>query len=149
MIGLRSPRTAGRHRAGQPRTTVHRRLWDGPARAEAERLERSWPAWLVLYSLGGRRFYALGSWPTPQPVIVEGDTAASLEERMRETETTLTWRALPTSPPTLTGPILTEPNLSGPSLSGRGPSPDRHGRSRPPASAVTPYPSRRPHRDAA
>ncbi|GAA3095515.1 hypothetical protein [Streptosporangium carneum] len=92
MIWRRSSRTAGRHRTGLPHTTVHRRLWEGPARAEAERLERSWPAWTVLYSLGRRRFYALSSWPTPQPVIVESDTAEGLEERMREIERTLTWQ---------------------------------------------------------
>ncbi|MEV8635523.1 hypothetical protein AB0395_28070 [Streptosporangium sp. NPDC051023] len=103
MIRSRSSRTAGRHRAGQPRTTVHRRLWDGPARAEAECLERSRSAWAVLYSLGRRRFYAIATWPTPEPVIVEDDTAAGLEEQMREKETIFIRQPLPSSAPSPAG----------------------------------------------
>ncbi|MEV8634870.1 hypothetical protein AB0395_24760 [Streptosporangium sp. NPDC051023] len=90
----RLSRSPGRHRAGQPRTSVHRRLWDGPARAEVKCLERSRPDWAVLYSLGRRRFYAIATWPTPEPVIVEDDTAAGLEGQMREKETALTWQSL-------------------------------------------------------
>ncbi|MEV7004881.1 hypothetical protein [Streptosporangium sp. NPDC051022] len=97
MIGLRSSRPPGRHRNGQPHTSVHRRLWDGPARAEAERMERSWPTWLVLYSLGNRRFYAIAGWPAPEPVIVCDDTSEGLEEQMRQQETVFTWQVLPTS----------------------------------------------------
>ncbi|MFD0883761.1 hypothetical protein ACFQ08_04220 [Streptosporangium algeriense] len=82
----------GRHRDGQPYAPVYRRVWDGPARAEAEALGRAWPGWTVLYSLGMRRFYGLCSWPAPQPVIVSDDTVEGLERRMRETETLLTLR---------------------------------------------------------
>ncbi|WP_271219633.1 hypothetical protein [Streptosporangium carneum] len=46
-------------------------------------MERSWPDWLILYSLGNRRFYAIATWFTPEPVVVEDDTAEGLEERMR------------------------------------------------------------------
>ncbi|MEV7907586.1 hypothetical protein [Streptomyces anulatus] len=85
MIGKSRP--GGRHRDGQTHTPVYRRLWDGPAQAGAERLDRAWPDWTVLYSLGNRRFYAVAAWPTPQPVIVEDETAEGLESQMREAET--------------------------------------------------------------
>ncbi|MFD0883445.1 hypothetical protein ACFQ08_02590 [Streptosporangium algeriense] len=93
MIGQSRP--VGRHRGGQPYSLVYRRVWDGPARAEAESLNEAWPGWTVLYSLGMRRFYALCSWPAPQPVIVSDDTAEGLEERMREAETLLVLRTPP------------------------------------------------------
>ncbi|MEV7012477.1 hypothetical protein [Streptosporangium sp. NPDC051022] len=105
MIGLRSARPPGRHRAGQPHISVHRRLWDGPARAHAEQLERSWPAWLILYSLGNRRFYAIAAWPAPEPTIVCDDTAEGLEEQMRQTETDLIQRPLSTPSPASPSPI--------------------------------------------
>ncbi|MEV7013047.1 hypothetical protein [Streptosporangium sp. NPDC051022] len=92
MIG--SVRRSGRHRAGQPNATVHRRVWDGPARAEAERLDREWPAWLVLYSLGDRRFYALAGWAAPVPLMVADDTAEGLEERMYDAETAFSRREI-------------------------------------------------------
>ncbi|MER7211627.1 hypothetical protein ABT340_31620 [Streptosporangium sp. NPDC000239] len=86
----------GRHRDGRPYSLVYRRVWDGPARAEAEVLGRAWPGWTVLYSLGTRRFYGLCSWPSPQPVIVSDTTSEGLERRMREAETLLTLR-MPTA----------------------------------------------------
>ncbi|MEV7008125.1 hypothetical protein [Streptosporangium sp. NPDC051022] len=85
---LRS-RFPGRHRDGQPRTAVHRRLWDGPARAEAERLGREWPEWTILYGPGSRCFYALASWPLPEPLMLEDTTPGGLEARMREAETAM------------------------------------------------------------
>ncbi|MFD0891559.1 hypothetical protein ACFQ08_44010, partial [Streptosporangium algeriense] len=72
---------------GQPTVPVYRRVWDGPARAEAERLDQAWPEWTVLYSLGKRSFYAVAGWDSPQPVIVEDATPEGLEQRMHETET--------------------------------------------------------------
>ncbi|GHH67116.1 hypothetical protein GCM10017673_13760 [Streptosporangium violaceochromogenes] len=97
MIG--QPRTPGRHRAGRPYSLVHRRVWDGPARAEAEYLERSYPGWVVLYGVGTRRFCAMAAWPAPEPVMVEAATAEDLAERMGEAETTLLLRATtPTAP---------------------------------------------------
>ncbi|MBB2914837.1 hypothetical protein FHS43_006149 [Streptosporangium becharense] len=96
MIGR--SRTPGRHRAGLAPAAVHRRLWDGPARAEAERLTAAWPGWGVLYSLGSRRFYAIAAWPVPEPLMVESDTPEELEERMREAETSFAWPALPVPP---------------------------------------------------
>ncbi|WP_271216099.1 hypothetical protein [Streptosporangium carneum] len=83
---------------------MHRRLWDGPARAEADRLTRAWPAWLVLYSLGRRRFYAIAAWPTPEPSTVADDTAEGLEEQMREVETAF--------PPTVSTPFISLPSPS-------------------------------------
>ncbi|MEV8630909.1 hypothetical protein AB0395_04560 [Streptosporangium sp. NPDC051023] len=87
MIG-RAAREPGRHREGQPHSAVHRRLWDGPARAEAERLDRTWLEWTVLYSLGNRRFYAVAGWPSIQPVLIENETATGLEKQMYEAEMT-------------------------------------------------------------
>ncbi|MEV8634451.1 hypothetical protein AB0395_22620 [Streptosporangium sp. NPDC051023] len=125
MIGR--SRRCGRHRDGQAPTKVYRRLWDGPARSEAERLDRSCQGWSVLYSLSERRFYALAAWPTPEPVIIADDTAEGLEKRMREAETTFTWQALPAPPP----------------------APTRRDGTRSQAPAVTPQHPRRPYRDAA
>ncbi|MFD0884109.1 hypothetical protein ACFQ08_06030 [Streptosporangium algeriense] len=88
----------GRHRNGLPATQVYRRVWDGPARAEAERLDQAWTDWTVLYSLGKRCFYAVAGWDDPRPVIVEDPTAEGLAERMREAETTRTVRLAPPSP---------------------------------------------------
>ncbi|MEV8636494.1 hypothetical protein AB0395_33090 [Streptosporangium sp. NPDC051023] len=135
MIGRRPSRTPGRHRDGQPHTVVHQRVWDGPARAEADRLDRTWPDWTVLYSLGNRRFYAVASWPSSEPVLVEDETATGLETRMYEAEMARIARreapaTVPASPP---------------------PSDRRGGaRSQAPAAAPQhPYPSRRSHRRAA
>lgn len=91
MIG--QPRTPGRHRAGRPYTLVHRRVWDGPARSEAERLNQAFPGWVVLYGPGSRRFFAIAAWPAPEPVMVEAATAEDLAERMSEAETALPIRA--------------------------------------------------------
>ncbi|GHH73032.1 hypothetical protein GCM10017673_28930 [Streptosporangium violaceochromogenes] len=91
MIG--QPRAPGRHRAGQPHSLVHRRLWDGPARDQAEALERSRPGWVVWYGPGSRRFYAAAAWPAPESIMVEAATADDLHDRMNETETALLLRA--------------------------------------------------------
>ncbi|GHE27607.1 hypothetical protein GCM10017673_32270 [Streptosporangium violaceochromogenes] len=105
MIG--QPRLAGRHRAGQAHSIVHRRVWDGPARAEAERLERSRPGWVVLYGVGSRRFYAIATWPVPQPVMVSAPTAEGLEERMGEAEIALLLRPATSGPaPVPAGPVV-------------------------------------------
>ncbi|MEV7010056.1 hypothetical protein [Streptosporangium sp. NPDC051022] len=130
MIG-RGAREPGRHRDGRPYTTVHRRLWDGPARAEAERLGQAWPAWLVLYSLGRRSFYAIATWPAPAPLMVTDDTAEGLEERMHDVETAFTWSDLP----------LVRPTVSPPQ--------SRRGGTVPQASAAAPYHLRHPYRRAA
>ncbi|MFF4988252.1 hypothetical protein ACFY19_13740 [Streptosporangium saharense] len=86
----------GRHRDGQPYASVYQRVWDGPARAEAERLDQVWADWTVLYSLGKRSFYAVASWDGPQLVVVEDATSEGLEERMQEAEMV---RLLQTAPP--------------------------------------------------
>ncbi|GHE29559.1 hypothetical protein GCM10017673_35280 [Streptosporangium violaceochromogenes] len=129
MIGRRARRAPGRHRDGQAPTKVHRRLWDGPARSEAERLGRVWPGWVVLYSLGNRRFYAIAAWPAPEPLIVDAGTAEELEERMRDAETAFVWLALP-APPAL-------------------PAQNRRDGVHSQVPAVAPLPSRRPYQDAA
>ncbi|MER7130113.1 hypothetical protein [Streptosporangium saharense] len=73
-------------------TAVYRRVWDGPARAEAEVLNQACSGWAVLYSLSKRRFFGLCAWPSPQAVIVSDDTVEGLEQRMREAETLLILR---------------------------------------------------------
>ena len=132
----RDPGTSGRHRAGQARTAmVHRRLWDGPARAQAERLAQAWPDWLVLYGVGSRRFYALAAWPTPEPLMVDAATSEELEARMHETVMTVaTHRETPSPAPVPTA--LPAPQ-------------SRRGGAPSPASAVAPHHLRRPHRRAA
>ncbi|MER7212954.1 hypothetical protein ABT340_38330 [Streptosporangium sp. NPDC000239] len=87
----------GRHRDGQPYEAVYRRVWDGPARAEAERIDLAWAEWTVLYSLGRRSFYAVAAWDGPRPVIVEDPTGNGLEERMREAEMIKAVRIAPPS----------------------------------------------------
>ncbi|MFF4413714.1 hypothetical protein ACFYY8_14370 [Streptosporangium sp. NPDC001559] len=87
----------GRHRDGLPYAPVYRRVWDGPARAEAERIDRAWAEWTVLYSLGRRCFYAMAVWDGPRPVIVEDGTADGLKERMREAEMIRAIRLVPPS----------------------------------------------------
>ncbi|MFF5210793.1 hypothetical protein [Streptosporangium sp. NPDC000396] len=89
MIRLRPSRAPGRHRTGLPRTAVHRRLWDGPARTEAERLDQVWPDWTVLYGAHSRLFYAIAAWPAPEPVIVQAATSEGLEALMHEAA--MTW----------------------------------------------------------
>ncbi|MEU1878034.1 hypothetical protein ABZ470_12015 [Streptosporangium sp. NPDC020072] len=89
----------GRHRDGLPYAPVYRRVWDGPARAEAERIDQAWADWTVLYSLGRRAFYAVAAWDGPRPVIVEDPTADGLEERMREAEMIRAFRLSPQSSP--------------------------------------------------
>ncbi|MFF4988519.1 hypothetical protein ACFY19_15075 [Streptosporangium saharense] len=86
----------GRHRDGQPYASVYQRVWDGPARAEAERLDQVWSDWTVLYSLGKRSFYAVASWDGPQLVVVEDATSEGLEERMQEAEMVRLLQAAPT-----------------------------------------------------
>lgn len=93
------PRTPGRHRAGQPRAAVHPRVWDGPARSEAEQLGQAHPGWLVLYGLGSRRFYAIAAWPAPEPVMVDAATADDLAELMRQAEAALPLQPSPTAEP--------------------------------------------------
>ncbi|MFD0884635.1 hypothetical protein ACFQ08_08720 [Streptosporangium algeriense] len=88
-------RHSGRHRDGRPLTQVYRRLWDGPARSEAEALDRSIQGWSVFYSLGQRRFYAIAAWPAPEPLIVSGPDAEGLQEQIHQAATTLTWQTLP------------------------------------------------------
>ncbi|MGW4421769.1 hypothetical protein [Streptosporangium sp. NPDC004631] len=152
--------TSGRHRAGQARTSVvHRRLWDGPARAQAERLAQAWPSWTVLYGVGSRRFYALAAWATSEPLMVEAATAEELERRMYEAvmavtarrETPLTTSAPPTAPtaPAASAPPLPPAPSPLPAPLAFSPSPSRRGGVPSPAPAAAPHHPRRPYRDAA
>ncbi|MGW4426632.1 hypothetical protein [Streptosporangium sp. NPDC004631] len=149
--------TLGRHRAGQVRpTTVHRRLWDGPARAEAERLAQAWPSWTVLYGVGSRRFYALAAWATSEPLMVDAATAEDLERRMYEAvmavtarrETPLTAPAPPTTSAPPAAPTASAPPIPPAPLT-FSPSPSRRGGVPSPAPAAAPHHPRHPYRDAA
>ncbi|MEV7907753.1 hypothetical protein, partial [Streptomyces anulatus] len=66
---------------------MSRRPWDLRARAEAERLDREWTGWTILYGTGSRRFHAIATWPAPEPLIISAATPDELERRMREAET--------------------------------------------------------------
>ncbi|MGW4426092.1 hypothetical protein [Streptosporangium sp. NPDC004631] len=169
MMWRRDPRdshlsgTSGRHRAGQVHTAVvHRRLWDGPARAQAERLAQAWPSWTVLYGVGSRRFYALATWPTSEPLMVDATTGEELERRMYEAvmtvtarrETPLTAPATPTASATPALPAASAPPR--PSASSPLPmplasssSPSRRGGVPSPAAVAASHHPRHPYRDAA
>ena len=86
MIRRQTAYRPGRHRNGQAHSEVHRRLWDGPLRAEAERLDQTWQSWSVLYGVHSRLFYAIATWPTPTGLIVSAQTSYGLEARMYEAE---------------------------------------------------------------
>ena len=167
--------TSGRHLAGQARTTVvHRRLWDGPARAQAERLAQAWPSWTVLYGVGSRRFYALATWATSEPLMVEAADAEELGRRMYEAVMDVTARceipltALTTpansTAPTAPAPPTTSATPAAPAASAppippappplptplaSSPSPSRRGGVPSPAPAAAPHHPRHPYRDAA
>ncbi|MEU0521991.1 hypothetical protein [Streptosporangium sp. NPDC006007] len=163
MMWRRDPRdshlsgTSGRHRAGQVHTAVvHRRLWYGPARAQAERLARTWPSWTVLYGVGSRRFYALAAWVTSEPLMVEAASAEELERRMYEAVMAVTARReIPlTAPATPALPAASAPPR--PSASSPLPaplasssSPSRCGGVPSPAPVAAPHHPRHPYRDAA
>ncbi|MEV8633150.1 hypothetical protein AB0395_15965 [Streptosporangium sp. NPDC051023] len=85
-------RPLGRHRDGRPRVAVPPRPWDVRARAEAERLDRLWPRWTVLYGTGTRRFHAIATWPAPEPLIISDRTPEGLETQMHEAETAMNIR---------------------------------------------------------
>ena len=101
MIRRNPTRAPGRHRAGQVPAvvTVRRRVWDRPARAEAEHLTLIWPGWTIFYGVGSRQFYAIASWPTPEPVMVCDRTAEGLEAQMHEAEIPLPARYTTPAPP--------------------------------------------------
>ena len=140
-MGRRDSGTCGRHRAGQaPTPVVHRRLWDGPARAEAERLAQAWPSWSVLYGVGSRRFYAIATWQISEPLMVEAATAEELERRMYEAVMDVTSRR--ETPLTAPAPTTLPAPVSSPPPSRRGGVPS-------PASAAAPHHPRHPYRDAA
>ncbi|MEU0517920.1 hypothetical protein [Streptosporangium sp. NPDC006007] len=134
--------TSGRHRAGQARTSmVHRRLWDGPARAQAERLAQAWPSWTVLYGVGSRRFYAMATWATSEFLMVEAATSEELERRMYEAIMAVTSRReIPLTAPASLIPPAPPASSSPPSRRGGAPSP---------APAAAPHHPRHPYQDAA
>ncbi|MEU0517883.1 hypothetical protein [Streptosporangium sp. NPDC006007] len=134
--------TSGRHRAGQVRTAVvHRRLWDGPARAQAERLARTWPSWVVLYGVGSRRFYAIATWQISEPLMVDAVSSEELERRMYEAVMTVTARR--------EAPLTTPTPPAPPTLLASSSSLSRRGSALSPAPAAAPHHSRRLYQGAA
>lgn len=79
-------RMSGRHRRGEPVMPVPPRPWDVAKQAAARQLDLIEPAWTVWYGLGARRFYAVATWPAPEPLIVQARTADELCDLMREAE---------------------------------------------------------------
>lgn len=79
-------RMSGRHRRGEPVMPVPPRPWDVAKQAAARQLDLIEPAWTVWYGLSARRFYAVATWPAPEPLIVQARTADELCDLMREAE---------------------------------------------------------------
>ncbi|MFI6456538.1 ATP-binding protein [Streptosporangium amethystogenes] len=77
---------SGRHRRGEPVDQRGPRQWDREQREVAARLDRAEAGWLVMYGVGGRRFYAIAAGQVPEPLVVEARTAEELCALMRETE---------------------------------------------------------------
>ncbi|MFJ2032932.1 hypothetical protein [Streptosporangium sp. NPDC087985] len=95
MIRRRPARPRGRHRSGLALSAVPSYTWDHGARAEAVRLEAAWPGWAVLYGTGSRLFYAIATWPTPEPLIVSDRTPEGLETLMNDAETATEGASVP------------------------------------------------------
>ncbi|GLW13237.1 hypothetical protein Misp01_83650 [Microtetraspora sp. NBRC 13810] len=74
-------------RTGCPCGHPHARAFRGghdPAQREAAAcLDEASPAWLVLYSLHRRQFYAIAGWPAPEPVILWARTVEDLAQQIR------------------------------------------------------------------
>ncbi|WP_326644449.1 ATP-binding protein [Streptosporangium sp. NBC_01755] len=77
---------SGRHRRGEPVDQRGPRQWDREQREVAARLDRAEAGWLVMYGVGGRRFYAIAAGWVPEPLVVQAGTAEELCALMRETE---------------------------------------------------------------
>ncbi|MEU3166058.1 ATP-binding protein [Streptosporangium sp. NPDC006930] len=77
---------SGRHRRGEPVDQRGPRRWDREQREVADRLDRAETGWLVMYGVGGRRFYAIAV--GGEPLVVQAGTAEELCALMREAEET-------------------------------------------------------------
>ncbi|MEV6982648.1 ATP-binding protein [Sphaerisporangium sp. NPDC051017] len=60
--------------------------WDTTERALAQQLNEVEPAWTVWYGVGSRRFFAIATWGTSTPLIVEGRSIDEVRVLMREVE---------------------------------------------------------------
>ncbi|MEV7968532.1 ATP-binding protein [Sphaerisporangium sp. NPDC088356] len=79
-------RVSGRHRRGADAGPAHPRRWDPAERAAARQLDQLEPGWAVWYGVGARCFYAVASWTTHGPLLVQARTADELRDLMREAE---------------------------------------------------------------
>ncbi|MEU8202639.1 ATP-binding protein [Streptosporangium sp. NPDC049046] len=77
---------SGRHRRGEPVDQRGPRRWDREQREVADQLDRAETGWLVMYGVGGRRFYAIAV--GGEPLVVQAGTAEELCALMREAEET-------------------------------------------------------------
>ncbi|MFF5111788.1 ATP-binding protein [Streptosporangium sp. NPDC000509] len=75
---------SGRHRRGESVDRRGPRRWDREQREVADRLDRAETGWLVMYGVGGRRFYAIAV--GGEPLVVQAGTAEELCALMREAE---------------------------------------------------------------
>ncbi|MEU9887767.1 ATP-binding protein [Sphaerisporangium sp. NPDC051011] len=83
------PRPGGRHRKGAPATRVEPGRWDLVDQAAARQIDMIEPTWAVWYGVGTRHFYAVATWPTPEPLLVHAGTTDELRGLMRAAERTL------------------------------------------------------------
>ncbi|MEV6987399.1 ATP-binding protein [Sphaerisporangium sp. NPDC051017] len=82
----RETRPGGRHRRGRTIEQAAQRRWDLAERAAAHQLDQIEPGWTVWYGVGTRRYYAIATWRTPEPLIVQGRIVDELRDLMREAE---------------------------------------------------------------
>lgn len=134
----------GRHRRGEPVMPVPPRPWDVAKQAAARQLNLIEPAWTVWYGLGARRFYAVATWPAPEPLIVQARTADELYDLMREAE-----QATP-SPTWLVpdGPAQPSPSPPSPTASATADRPGPTRRTPPPLLPIPPAHTSSPPRGA-
>ncbi len=60
--------------------------WDLAKRAAAQQLDQMEPAWSVWYGVGTRRFYAVATWASSEPLLVLAPTPEELRDLMRDVE---------------------------------------------------------------
>ncbi|GLW10945.1 hypothetical protein Misp01_60730 [Microtetraspora sp. NBRC 13810] len=68
---------------GHPHPKVVHGRYDQAQREAAACLDAGHPAWLVMYSLFRRQFYAIAAWAAPEPLTLWARTAEDLAQQMR------------------------------------------------------------------
>lgn len=80
-------KAGGRHRDGVPYQAVEPRPRDPHRRAEADAPNDREPAWMVVYGLWSRLFFAFAAGPMPRALVVSASRPEALWEALREAET--------------------------------------------------------------